>query len=122
MHSGASASRVKHDAIEGLVTASRPPRGIVSLLAPVGPRGRLRDAEEGLGGEDPVPLDVGDVDEQAHTQSQGVRHLHHLQVPIVWYFSHFFVCEVCAGHNGRGRENTLGCELPGQVRHPCARG
>lgn len=96
MHSGPSASRVKHDAIEDPVITCSRPRGIPSLVAPVGPRGCLRDAEEGLGGEDPVPLDVGDVDEQAHEQAQRVRHLHHLQVPIIWYFSHFFVCEDCA--------------------------
>lgn len=92
MHSGASASCVKHDAVEDLVTTCSRSQGSAGLLAPPGPRGHLGDAEEGLSGGGPVPLDVGNIDEQAHKQSQGVRHLRHLQVAITWYFSHFFVC------------------------------
>ena len=92
VHSGASAPRVEHDAVEELRPAGSCPRGTAGLLAPPGPRGHLGDAEEGLGGGGPVPLDVGDVDEQAHEQPQRVRHLRHPQVPIVWYFSHFLVC------------------------------
>lgn len=77
VHSGAGASCVKHDPVEDLMTMCSCPWGAVGLLAPPGPRGHPSNAEEGLGGGGPVPLDVGDVDEQAHAQPQGVRDLRH---------------------------------------------
>ena len=92
VHTGAGAACVKHDAVGDLRSVGGRPWGTAGLLAPPGPRGRLGDAEEGLGGGGPVPLDVGNVDEQAHEQPQRVRHLRHPQVPSVWYFSHFLVC------------------------------
>lgn len=71
MYSGASASCIKHDPVEDLVPVCSCPLGTVGLLTPPGPRGCPGDAEEGLGGGGPVPLDVGNIDEQAHTQPQG---------------------------------------------------
>lgn len=50
VHSGASASCVKHDAILDLVTMRNHPQGILGLLASPGTCGHLSDAKEGLGG------------------------------------------------------------------------
>lgn len=89
---GAGAACVKHDPVEDLETTWRCLLGAMGLRASLGAQSHAGDAEEGLGGGGPVPLDIGNVDEQAHTQPQRVYHLGHPQCPMIWYFSHFSGC------------------------------
>lgn len=98
---GAGAPSIKHDAIEDLVPVRSRAWGAEGLLGPPRPRSSPSNGEEGLGSRGPVPLDIGNIDEQAHAQAEGICHLRHPQGPMVWYFSHFSVCWLKGEESGK---------------------